>query len=128
MEHRNFSRIPIEVIVELHLDDGSCHYGETSDLSLDGAFIHFSNAGTLSTGDSCQLVLVLKSEEGWVRVEFSVTVAHVHQEGVGIHLEAAESAHYAAFLKLLLGGTNDIDRLLEELSKNPGGNFRFSDH
>lgn len=128
IEYRHYSRVPIEVIVELHLDDGSCHYGETSDLSLDGAFINFSTEAALSPDDNCKLALVLKSEEGWLRVEFSITVMHVRENGVGIHLDTADRVHYESFLKLLIDGTDDIDRLLEELSQNPGEGFQFSEH
>ena len=126
MEQRNYTRIPIEVIVELQLNDDTCLYGETGDLSLDGAFIHFSTAVKLEPGKHGRLVLVIKSDEGWVRVRFDATIAHVRQDGIGIRLDSAHAAHYGAFLKLLLEGSDDIDRLLDELGHNPGQQFHFS--
>ena len=36
-EQRKYTRLPIDVIVEIHLNDGTQLYGETADISLDGA-------------------------------------------------------------------------------------------
>lgn len=126
MEHRNYTRIPLEVVVELHLDDDTCLYGETGDLSLDGAFINFTTGARLEPGKTGKLVLVINSEEGWVRVRFDATIVHVRNDGIGIRLDSAHSAHYSAFLKLLLEGNNDIDILLDELAHHPGEQFSFS--
>lgn len=128
MEHRKYTRLPLDIMVELHLRDGTRLYGETADLSLDGAFVNLTPPSDLDTGKECKLELIIKSEDGWVRVEFDSTVAHVRNDGIGIRFEAANAAHHESFLKLFIEGDHDIDKLLEELSQHPRSEFHFTDN
>ncbi|WP_455217925.1 PilZ domain-containing protein [Kaarinaea lacus] len=126
MEHRKYTRLPLDIMVELYLDDGTRLYGETADLSLDGAFVNLTPPSELTTGIGCKLELIIKSEDGWVRVEFKSTIAHVKEEGIGVRFEAANAAHHESFLKLFIEGDHDIDKLLEELSQHPRSEFHFT--
>jgi len=113
--------------VEVYMTDGTRLYGETADLSLDGAFVSLTPPADMKTGTSCRLELIISSEEGWVRVEFDSTIAHVKDNGVGIRFEAANAAHHESFLKLFIEGDHDIDKLLEELSQHPRSEVFFTD-
>lgn len=128
MEQRKYTRLrlAIEVIAELHTSDGSCLYGETVDISLDGAFVGLNPPAEINPGDTCNLVLIIKNLERWVRVEFTATIANIRDDGIGIRFESANAQHHEAFLKLLIKGAEDLDRLLSELSLDPGKNFTFS--
>jgi hypothetical protein len=126
MENRKYTRLPLDVMVELHLTDGTILYGETTDISLDGAFINISPPDNARQGESCKLVLIINSEEGWVRVEFHSIIAHKQDEGIGVRFESANAAHHESFLKLLIDGAKDIEQILHELSQNPGKEFGFS--
>ncbi len=128
MDNRKYTRLSIDVVVEFQLKDGSRFYGETADLSLDGAFVELMPPDNIHDGDGCQLELILKSEEGWVRVAFASTVAHVRPDGIGFRFETAHAAHHESFLKLLIDGAPDVDRLLEELSCHPRKGFSFTGH
>lgn len=125
MEHRKYTRLPLDIMVELNMKDGTRLYGETADLSLDGAFVNLTPPSDVSIGQSCKLELIIKSEEGWVRVEFESTVAHTKEEGIGVRFEAVNAAHHESFLKLFIEGDHDIDKLLEELSQHPRSEFHF---
>jgi hypothetical protein len=114
-------------MVELYLSDGARFYGETADISLDGAFVNFTPPSGIVMAEKCRLVLIIKSEEGWVRVEFDSTIAHIRDDGIGVHFEAAHAAHHESFLRLFIEGDHDIDKLLEELSQHPRSEFHFSD-
>lgn len=126
MEHRKYTRLPLDIMVELHLNDGTRLYGETADLSLDGAFVNLTPPSEIGIGQKCKLELIIKSEEGWVRVEFGSTIAHFKEEGIGVRFEAANAAHHESFLKLFIEGDHDIDKLLEELSQHPRSEFHFT--
>ena len=127
MENRQYTRLPLDIMVELHLIDGTRLYGETADLSLDGAFVNLTPPSSIETGQKCRLELILKSDEGWVRVEFDSIIAHSQSEGIGIRFEEANAAHHESFLKLFIEGDHDIDKLLEELSRHPRSEFHFSE-
>ena len=126
MEQRNYTRLPIDVIVEIHLTDSTRLYGETADISLDGAFVILIPPPGINIGDSCRLELIIKTEEGWVRVAFECTIAHNKDDGIGLQFTGADTPHHESFLKLLVEGSDDVDSLLDELSRNPRKEFQFS--
>lgn len=128
MEHRKYTRLPLDIMVELNMNDGTRLYGETTDLSLDGAFINLTPPTEITIGQKCKLELIIKSEEGWVRVEFDSSIAHTKDDGIGVRFEAANAAHHESFLKLFIEGDHDIDKLLEELSQHPRSEFHFTDN
>jgi len=125
-DHRKYTRLPLDVMVEIHLADGTQLYGETADISLDGAFVILIPPPGIKPGDSCRLELIIKTEEGWVRVAFECTIAHSKNEGIGLQFTSADTPHHESFLKLLIEGSNDIDNLLNELSQNPRKGFQYS--
>jgi hypothetical protein len=127
VEHRKYTRLPLDIMVEVYLADGTRLYGETADLSLDGAFVSLTPPSDIKGGTRCRLELIIKSEEGWVRVEFDSTVAHVKDNGIGIRFDSANAAHHESFLKLFIEGDHDIDKMLEELSQHPRSGFLFTD-
>lgn len=125
-DHRKYTRLPIDVIVEIKLEDGSRLYGETADISLDGAFVMLIPPPSVKTGQPCNLELIIKAEEGWVRVAFSCNIAHSKNDGIGLQFEAADTPNHESFLKLLMDGSSDIDQMLDELSRHPRKEFQFS--
>jgi len=126
--HRKFTRLPLDVIVEIKLADGSRLYGETADVSLDGAFVLLIPPPGVQSGQSCNLELIIKAEEGWVRVAFSCTIAHSKNDGIGLQFGSADTPHHESFLKLLIDGSDNIDQMLDELSQHPRKEFQFSRH
>lgn len=125
-DHRKYTRLPLDVMVEIHLTDDTQLYGETADISLDGAFVILIPPPGINIGDPCQLELIIKSGEGWVRVAFDCTIAHNKDDGIGLQFTSADNLHHETFLKLLIEGSSDVDSLLEELSQNPRKEFQFS--
>jgi len=125
LDNRKYTRLPINVVVEFQLRDGNRFYGETADLSLDGALVTLTPPDNIHSGDDCQLEFIIKSEDGWVRVAFACTVAHVRPDGVGFRFETAHAVHHESFIKLLIDGAPNVDRLLEELSRHPRMGFKF---
>ncbi len=127
-DHRKFTRLPLDVIVEIKLEDGSRLYGETADISLDGAFVLLIPPPGVQAGQPCDLELIIKAEEGWVRVAFSCTIAHRKDDGIGLQFGSADTPHHESFLKLLIDGSDDIDQMLDELSQHPRKEFKFSNN
>ncbi|HHI92718.1 MAG TPA: PilZ domain-containing protein [Gammaproteobacteria bacterium] len=125
-DHRKFTRLPLDVIVEVKLEDGSRLYGETADISMDGAFVLLIPPPGVQSGQSCDLELIIKAEEGWVRVAFSCTIAHSKDDGIGLQFSSADTPHHESFLKLLIDGSDDVDQMLNELSQHPRKEFQFS--
>jgi hypothetical protein len=122
-DHRKFTRLPLDVIVEIKLEDGNRLYGETADISLDGAFVLLIPPPGVQSGQSCDLELIIKAEEGWVRVAFSCTVAHTKDDGIGLQFGSADTPNHESFLKLLIDGSDNIDQILDELSQHPRKKF-----
>lgn len=127
-DHRKYTRLPLDVIVEIKLEDGNRLYGETADISLDGAFVMLIPPPGVQPGQPCNLELIIKAEEGWVRVAFDCTVAHNKGDGIGLQFDAADTPHHESFLKLLIDGSTDIDQMLDELSQHPRKEFQFSNN
>lgn len=125
-DNRKYTRLPLDVLVEIHLADGSHLYGETADISLDGAFVILIPPPGLQSGQACNLELIIKTEDGWVRVAFECSIAHSKEDGIGLRFERANAPHHESFLKLLIDGSQDIDTLLDELSQHPRNEFQFS--
>lgn len=125
-DNRKYTRLPLDVIVEIKLYDDKRLYGETADISLDGAFVMLIPPPSVEVGKASDLELIIKAEEGWVRVAFKCSIAHVKEDGIGLQFETAETPNHESFLKLLMEGSNDIDQLLEELSHHPRKEFQFT--
>lgn len=125
-EQRKYTRLPLDVMVEIHLADDTRLYGETADISLDGAFVVLISPPDIQAGQSCDLELIIKADDGWVRVSFDCTIAHKATGGIGIQFNSADTPHHESFLQLLIEGCSDIDTLLEELSQHPPKEFHFS--
>ena len=125
-DNRKYTRLPLDVIVEIKLHDGKRLYGETADISLDGAFVMLIPPPGVETGQDSDLELIIKAEEGWVRVAFSCSIAHIKEDGIGLRFETADTPNHESFLKLLIDGSSDIDQMLDELSRHPRKEFQFS--
>jgi hypothetical protein len=125
-EKRHYTRLPLTAIAELQLSDGSSVYGETADISLDGAFIHLAAQTSLAPAQQGTLRLWQSSgrDGRWARL--NVTVMHVRPDGIGVRLDGAQMTHYSSFLRLLLDGAMEVDALLEEVASHPGPRFRFN--
>ncbi len=115
---RKFTRLPLDVIVEIKLEDGDRLYGETADISLNGAFVLLVPPLGIQPGQPCNLELIIKTEEGWVRAAFSCTIAHSKANGIGLQFTSADTPHHESFLKLLIDGSDNIDQMLDELSQH----------
>jgi hypothetical protein len=127
-DNRKYTRLPLDVIVEIKLHDDSRLYGETADISLDGAFVMLIPPPGVQSGQDCDLELIIKAEEGWVRVAFDCSIAHIKEDGIGLQFDAADTPHHESFLKLLIEGSSDIDQMLDELSQHPRKEFQFSNN
>jgi hypothetical protein len=118
----------MDIMVELRVgDNDTLYYGETGDISIDGAFITMSIPGDIEVGQDCRLELVIKTEDGWVRVGFSGSIAHLREEGIGVQFNMADTNHHESFLRLIMEGTNDMDQLLTELGNYSRDDFRFKE-
>lgn len=126
--HRKYTRLPLDVIVEIKLEDGSRLYGETADISLDGAFVMLIPPPDVQPGQRSDLELIIKAEDGWVRVAFGCSIAHIKDDGIGLQFEAADTPHHESFLKLLIDGSTNVDQMLDELSQHPRKEFQFSNN
>lgn len=127
MDNRKYTRLPIDVMTELRIGDSDVtHYGETADISIDGAFITMPIPQGVDAGQGCRLDLVIKTDDGWVRVGFTGTIAHVRDEGLGVQFDMADMAHHESFLRLIMEGSSDMDQLLTELGNYNREDFRFN--
>jgi hypothetical protein len=127
MDNRKYTRLPIDIMVELRTGDSDAlHYGETADVSIDGAFITMPLPEGVTAGQACRLELVIKTEDGWVRVGFDSTIAHLRDEGIGVQFNMADTAHHESFLRLIMEGAGDMDQLLTELGNYSREDFRFT--
>lgn len=116
MEHRHFTRVSFHS--DAHIGNSQQRYPTTVlDLSLQGALI--KKPENWSTPADGPLYLTIHLNEHAVEVTMQVTVAHEHQNVIGLHcveIDIDSVSHLRRLLELNLGNADLLSRDLSELS------------
>ncbi len=123
IEHRKYTRLPLEMAVEVITAEHGTLSGRTRNISFGGMLLKIDGQEKLQAGDKINLLLIIQEQQGTeerVQIEFESTVVHKSPAGVGIKFIAMDISQYHHFKNLMVLNSPDPDQLLEELRKNPG--------
>lgn len=116
MDHRRFSRVLFNGPTLLTAA-GQQLRGQLKDLSLKGALIQLEHHASLVTGSHYQLEIELN--DSGLQLVMQVSVAHQHEDLVGLRCEKMDIdsvSHLRRLLELNLGDADLLSRELADLS------------
>lgn len=99
-ERREFTRVPMELDVDLDLGPRTRVTGNSRDLSLKGVFLRC--AEKLPVGSTCQATLHFAGREQELRIEAQGKVARFEDTGLGIEFTQMNNESYGHLRNLLL--------------------------
>lgn len=118
-EKREFSRVPIQIEVEIsspHPTPTSC---QVKDVSLKGLYLLCTNP--LPMGADCRVALLLGGGEAPVRVEVSGTVVRVDPTGMGLEIKEIIGVESFEHLRnLVLYNAMDPHQVEQEFEEHIG--------
>jgi PilZ domain len=118
-EKREFSRIPIQLDVEIVSPRPAPHPCYVKDVSMKGMFLLCKNP--LPIGSDCRVALILSGGETPIRIEIGGTVSRVDTTGMG--LETTEIVGIESFehlRNLVLYNATDPDQVEQEFEGHIG--------
>jgi hypothetical protein len=116
MDNRKFSRILFSSKARI-IQAGQTYDTELLDLSLKGALVQRPAGWQHATGTEALLQVVLNDSE--LQLDMQVTVAHLHDDTLGLRCELIDiesASHLRRLLELNLGDADLLSRELSELS------------
>jgi len=125
MENRKNLRLPIEVASELLISDNALHHCKTKNISFGGICLISEKPLNVVPGNECNVTLLI-TENKRFNVKFKCVVVHtsVDKKEVGCKYINIRVENYQDFKSFMINRSTDPDRLLDELSKNPGLDMR----
>jgi len=119
-DKRKHTRLAIKIPAKLTFGNDCAVEGMTHNLSFGGAYIALRDSADAHSGDACQLSLVLQGGPDPIEIQLTCEVVHVIGTGLGIRFLGIDATHYQDFQFLMINNSDDPEKLLEELSHNPG--------
>ena len=122
MENRKHIRLPIEVAAELLISDNAIHHCTTKNISFGGVRINSKEPLKVAPGNECNVTLLLKEKPERINIKFKCVAVHTSadKKEVGFKFINIRGEDYQDFKSLMINRSPDLDRLLDELGKNPG--------
>ncbi len=117
-DRREFSRVDIELQVELHADGHRQPDARTRDLSAIGAVIETGRL--LPVGTSCRLSLSPAGTQQDVRIRVEGLVARVSDGALGIEFTSIDPESYEHLRHILCFHADDPDAIERELREHLG--------
>ena len=120
---REFTRVPLQILVRVVGESGACEEGVARDLSLRGVYL--SGADTLVVGERCEVELELGGGE--VTVRAYGRVARVERAGIAIEFTELPLDALDHLRKLVLYNAEDPDEVEREFRSHSGLRSKASD-
>jgi len=119
LNQRRFSRVPVQLFVEIRHDDICLSSNKTHDVSMKGLFVHTGK--TLPIGTQCQVKLMLEGSQAEQSIEVCGQVVRVTNAGMAVEFYESDLDSYQRLRSLILFNSPDAARAEEELD----GHLRF---
>jgi len=119
-EDRKHTRLVIELPVKLSRENRGSVDGMTRNISFGGVYVVLGERVDTCSGDACQLRLVLQGEPEPIEIQLKCKVVHASGTGLGLKFLGIDASDYQDFQFLMINNSDDPEKLLEELSHNPG--------
>jgi len=115
---RRFSRLPVQLFVEIRHDDICLSSNKTHDVSMKGLFVHTGK--TLPIGAPCQVKLMLEGSQEEQSIDVSGRVVRVTNIGMGVEFYESDLDSYQRLRSLILFNSSDVAQAETELDRYPG--------
>ena len=115
---RRFSRLPVQLFVEIRHDDVCLSSNKTHDVSMKGLFVHTGK--TLPIGTQCQVKLMLAGSQGEPSIDVRGRVVRVTSAGMAVEFSESDLDSYEHLCNLILFNSPDVSQAEIELDGHPG--------
>lgn len=115
---REFTRVDIELSVQIQAGDTIINTDHTKDLSMKGIFV--VGDSTLPAGTKCQISLFLQGLEEEVQFEVTGKVCRETAEGMAIEFTELTLEGYEHLQNLVRYNSHDVDTVDNELKSHIG--------
>ena len=115
---RRFSRLPVQLFVEIRHDDICLSSNKTQDVSMKGLFVHTWK--TLPIGAPCQVKLMLEGSQEQQSIDVSGRVVRVTNIGMGVEFYQSDLESYQRLRSLILSSSPNVVQAETELDGYPG--------
>lgn len=116
-EDREFTRVPINIEVNLNSSEGTVKTLKTRDLSIKGVFVESDEQWPEAT--ECDVSLTLQAAEP-IKIEFKGKVERVLDSGMGIEFLEMDLESYEHLQQLLRYNSLDSDKIDSEIKTHVG--------
>jgi hypothetical protein len=115
---RTFSRVPVQLFVEIRQGDICLSSNKTRDVSMKGLFVHTGKA--LAIGTPCRVKLMLEGSQGEQFIEVGGHVARVTNAGMAVEFYKSDLESYHGLRSLILRNSPNADQAEKELDGHLG--------
>jgi len=115
---RRFSRLPVQLFVEIRHDDICLSSNKTHDVSIKGLFVHTGK--TLPIGTACQVKLMLEGTQGEPSLDVHGQVVRVTNAGMAVEFHESDLESYEHLRSLILFNSPNVPQAETELDGYPG--------
>ena len=115
---RRFSRLPVQLFVEIRHDDICLSSNKTHDVSMKGLFVHTGK--TLTIGTPCQVKLMLEGRQGEQSIEVHGRVVRVTNAGMAVEFHESDLESYERLRSLILFNSPNVAQAETEIDRHPG--------
>ena len=115
---RRFSRLPVQLFVEIRHDDICLSSNKTHDVSMKGLFVHTGK--TLPIGTPCQVRLMLEGTQAEQSIEVRGRVVRLTNDGMAVEFHESDLESYQRLRSLILFNSPNVAQAETELDRYPG--------
>lgn len=116
---REFTRVPMQVAVEVTSTQGNTTTHQVKDVSLNGLYLQCKKP--LPLGADCRVTFFLGERENPIRIEASGKVVRVDPAGMGLEITAVVGVESFEHLRnLVLYNSSDTDQVEQEFHDHIG--------
>ncbi|MBI5426769.1 MAG: PilZ domain-containing protein [Nitrospinae bacterium] len=118
-DHREFTRVPIKIEVQVDSGGKSIFSEQTRDVSMKGLFM-LCQDHALEAGAVCDMVLFLGGREEGIRIEVKGMVERLTPQGMGIRFTEIGLESYEHLHNLVLYNSQDSHKVEQEMKDHMG--------
>jgi hypothetical protein len=116
--HRDFTRVPVHLEVEVRTAGMKLSSTEARDLSMNGIFVHAS--GRFSSDEECQVTLILRGAAEETRLEIHGKIVRVENTGLAIQFLEMGPEEFGHLRNLVLYNSTDVQQSEGEMKTHLG--------
>jgi len=119
-EQRKYPRFDLNFPANIRLPDGNLLKGKTSNISGNGAFFEYSDAGKFENEAQCTLTLFVEGKLYSEEITFNCILKNNRKNGIGLQFKTMSTNDFINFIFMLKNEYPDPDHMISQFSVNPG--------